>query len=302
VIDLKSLIKAGVHFGHQKSRRNPKMDPFVWGQRNNVLLFDVSKVAQALDQASRFIEEIASQGKTILWVCTKKAGREIIDSAAVSLNQPRVTHRWIGGTLTNFPQVKKSVTKMLHLEDVLKKNDSSSLYTKKDYVSLDKMYQRLNKLVGGFKGLVWPIGALVVIDVLKERTAIREAARMGIPVVALVDTNSDPSFIDYVIPGNDDAPRAIKVIVDELAQAASRGIQVAAEKKINIRAQQVQEQLEKDSTLAVLEKEVDEEGNQLPKRPTVAGRRNEGAANRSSAPRRPQQQRTGFAPRRTKDE
>ncbi len=220
---LESLIKSGIHWGHQKSRRNPKMDPYIWGSKNNVSLIDVSKTAHQLEKAAQFLESIAAEGKPILWVGTKKPAQSIILSAATNLNMPYVTHRWIGGTLSNYSQVTKSRTKLLHYEDVLARSEKFPFYTKKELNVIQKAVERLKKNVGGIRSLTWPIGAIVLVDIIKEHSALKEAARMGVPVVALVDTNADPSLVNYVIPGNDDAPRAIKLVIDFLAQAAAQG-------------------------------------------------------------------------------
>lgn len=226
-VDFKELVKAGVHFGHQTSRWCPKMAPYIWGYKNNVHLIDVSKTAYQLEQAAQFLEGIAAEGKTILWVGTKKPAQAIVQALAAKLGMPFVNHRWVGGTLSNRPQVRKSVTKLLHYEDVLAKSEQFPLYTKKEFNTITKAATRLEKNVGGIRNLHWPLGALVVVDVSKERSAIKEAAAVGVPVVALVDTNGDPSLVNYVIPGNDDAPRAIKVVLDFLGEAVEKGKETA---------------------------------------------------------------------------
>jgi len=228
MIDFRSLVKAGVHFGHQTSRWCPKMAPYIWGVKNDAHLIDVSKTAYCLDQASKFLEGVAAQGKTILWVGTKKAAQQAIHAVASKLDAPYVNHRWIGGTLSNFPQVKKSITKMLHLEDVIAKSDQYSYYTKKEFNTFSKQVNRLGKNVGGIRSIAWPVGAIVLVDIIKEQSALKEAVVMGIPVVAMVDTNADPSLVDYVIPANDDAPRSINLIIDTLAQAVEKGKKKAA--------------------------------------------------------------------------
>ncbi len=230
MMDFRKLVEAGVHFGHKKSRWHPKMAPYIWGFRNNIHLIDVSKTARQLEQAAQFLESVAAEGKTILWVGTKKAAQKAIAETAGRLGYPYVTHRWIGGTLTNHSQVKKSITKLLHLEDVLKKSDQSH-YTKKELVTLQKNADRLNKNVGNIRDFTWPLGAVVLVDVKKEQTTLREATSIAVPVVGLVDTNSDPTFIDYVIPSNDDAPKAISLIINYLADAIERGQQKAAQKQ-----------------------------------------------------------------------
>src|SRR5579863_7707415 len=221
------LIKAGVHFGHQKSRWCPKMEQYIWGYKNKVHLIDVSKTAFQLDKAEKLLESIAAEGKTILWVGTKKAASTPIKDAATKLNMPYVNHRWLGGTLLNFSQVKKSLTRLLHYEDVLAKSESNPFYTKKELNLYRKTADKLEKTVGGIRKLALPIGAIVVVDVTKEQSAVKEAVLMGIPVVGIVDTNADPSLIDYVIPANDDSPQSINLILGYLADAVARGKETA---------------------------------------------------------------------------
>lgn len=223
MIDFRELVKAGVHFGHQTSRWCPKMAPFIWGHRNNVHLIDVSKTAHHMEKAAAFLENVAQKGRPIMWVGTKKSAQEVIKTAAQRVEMPYVSWRWVGGTLSNYGQVKKSVTKMLHLEDVVQKSEKYPHYTKKELNLFQKQLGRLAKNVGGIRTLTWPVGALVLVDVNKEQAALKEALAMGVPVVAMVDTNADPSLVDYAIPANDDAPRSIKLIIDYLAEAAYRG-------------------------------------------------------------------------------
>ena len=221
-IDLKALIKAGVHFGHQASRWSPKMDPYIWGHRRGVHLIDVSKTAHQLEKAAKFLTDVAKSGKSILWVGTKKPAQEIISKVAKALDMPYVNHRWIGGTLTNFTQVKKSVTNLLHFDDVIAKA-AQFAYTKKELNTISKQADRLRKNVGGIVNLKLPVGAVVLIDVRKEQSALKEAVVSGVPIVGLVDTNSDPSLVDYVIPANDDSPKSISLIIDYLEQAVAKG-------------------------------------------------------------------------------
>lgn len=231
MIDLKNLISSGVHFGHITSRLHPRMRPYMWGVKNNVDLIDVSKTAALLEKAAAFLQEVAAQEKQILWIGTKKPAQEIIRAQAEQLNQPFVSHRWIGGTLTNFGQVKKSSAKLGHFEDIIAKSESSPHYTKKELNVYGKIIDRLKKNIGGIKKLTWPVGAIVIVDAKKEISALREAAATGIPVVALVDSNSDPLLVTHVIPGNDDAPKAIKCIVDYLGAAVAQGQKEALENK-----------------------------------------------------------------------
>lgn len=243
MIDLKKLAQAGVQFGHLTSRWCPKMKPVIWGQKNGIHLIDLSKTAQELEKAAQFLESVAATGKPILWVGTKKAAQGAIRQTAESLQLPFVTHRWIGGILTNYPQVKKSVTKLLHYEDIIAKAEQSH-YTKKELSSYGKLIERLEKNVGGIRKLGWPLGALVVVDVKKEHVAVKEALYAGIPVVALVDTNSNPEGIQFPIPANDDAPRSIEVLISYLAEAVRRGKEVAAtHQQVEISAEVTVEQM-----------------------------------------------------------
>ena len=228
-IDLRLLIKNGVHFGHQTSRWCPKMEPYIWGYKNDIHLIDVSKTAHQLERASKFLESVAAEGRTILMVGTKKAAQESVRKMAKELNLPFVMHRWVGGTFSNFRQVRKAIANMLHFEDILAKSEQFP-YNKKEFNTLKKRVGRLNNIVGGIRNLSWPVGAVVVIDVKKEHVCVKEAATMGIPVVGIVDTNSDPEMINYVIPANDDAPRSINVLMDYMAEAIRRGQEIAATK------------------------------------------------------------------------
>lgn len=233
MIDFKELIDAGLHYGHITSRWCPKMAPYIWGSKNNIHLIDVSKTARQLEKAAQFLEGVASEGKTILWVGTKKPAQGAIAAIAKRLSMPHVKHRWIGGLLSNYPQVKKSVTKLLHYEDIVERSDKFPHYTKKEINTFQKIVDRLEKNIGGIRNLAWPVGAVVIVDVRKERSALKEAAVMGVPVVALVDTNSDPTLVDYVIPGNDDISRAIEFVLNYLGDSVEAGQKAAvAEKQV----------------------------------------------------------------------
>lgn len=252
MIDFKKLVKAGVHFGHQASRWMPKMDPYIWGVRNKVHLIDVSKTAHQLEKAAQFLQEVAAEGKQILWVGTKKPARAIIKNIATKLDMPYVDYRWVGGTLSNFSQVKKSVTVLLHYEDVLEKSEKYPHYTKKELNAIRKKVDRLQSIVGGIKKLTWPIGAIVIVDVNKEQSALKEAVKMSVPVVAMVDTNSDPSLVDYVIPANDDAPRSIQVIAEYLEEAVEKGLKNKGVAKAKAAASAAS-QADKDATDIAIE-------------------------------------------------
>ena len=247
------LVKAGVHFGHQKSRWCPKMEPYIWGSKDKVHLINVALTASQLEKAEKFLESIAAEGKTVLWVGTKKAASKTIQEIGTRLNQPFINHRWLGGTLGNWAQVKKSLTRLLHYEDILAKADSNPFYTKKELSLYKKTADKLEKTVGGIRKLALPVGAIVVVDVAKEQSAIKEAVLMGVPVVAIVDTNSSPDGVDFVIPGNDDSPQAISLLANLLAEAVARGKDAAGKKTKDVGAAEGSKKAEatqKDSVVA----------------------------------------------------
>lgn len=233
MIDYRSLIKAGVHFGHLRLRWSPKMAPYVWGCRGGIHLIDVSKTAQLLQEAANFIQKTVAEGKSILWVGTKKSAQGTIEKVAKDLRMPYVTHRWVGGTLSNYSQVKKSATKLLHLRDIVSKSQEQGqrTKTKKEINVIGKTLERLERNVEGILNLRPQLGAIFIVDVQKEEAALREASQMNVPIIALVDTNGDPTLVDYVIPGNDDAPRSVNIIVEYVYEAAKRGLEDLNRKK-----------------------------------------------------------------------
>lgn len=229
-IDLKEMLKAGVHFGHRTSRWCPKMRPFIWGARNHVHLIDVSKTAFLLERAGKVLKDLASQGGVFLLVGTKKPAQDIIKRMATELGMPYLINRWVGGTLTNFEQVKKAILRYLHLCDVIKR--PTTHLKKKEVVTIQKEIDRLEKNIGGIVDLTFPPAALIVVDAQKEASAIKEATNIGIPIFALVDTNTNPEGINFVIPSNDDSPRAIRYIMDYLQVQIQEGKALAAENKV----------------------------------------------------------------------
>lgn len=282
MLSLKELIGAGVHFGHRTSRWHPQMAPYVWGAKNKIHLIDVAKTAFLLERACRFLKTVAATNKPVLLVGTKKSAQDIITKHALEKNVPYVAHRWIGGTLSNFDQVKKAVTRLLHLRDVC--NGSVDRYTKKELSMLQKERERLEKNVGGITALKSLPAALVVVDARKERAAIREANAMNIPVVCLVDTNSDPAGVNYIIPANDDSPKSIALVFAELATAIAAGL---AERPSSATAPEAAPQLDAAGMpvtfIAVDEEGEDEAGKRARRR---AGGRREGDAVEAEAPRR----------------
>lgn len=249
-IDFKKLIEAGVPFGHPTSSWNPKMAPYIWGRKNKVYLVNVLETARLMEKAAAFLTSVAAENKSILWVGTKKAARTIISETAKEIGCPYVSHRWIGGSLTNYIQIRKPIVKLLHFKDILAKTDHAH-YTKKELSRLQKESDRLVNNFGGLINFKWPLGAIVIVDVRKEQAALREAAALGIPVVALVDTNSDPELVHYVIPGNDDGRDSIKIIVNYLAEAVKKGKELLKEKGIQEAQAAPQELLEEFTPEAI---------------------------------------------------
>ena len=229
MINFKDLLKAGVHFGHKASFGNPKMFPYIWGSKNKIHLIDISKTAFLLEHTGKKLKEIVANGGQILWVGTKKPAQNIIKKIAEDLKMPYVVNRWIGGTLSNHGQIKKAITKYLHLKDIAKKTDT--YYTKKERVMLQKEAERLEKNIGGIVNLDFPPAAIIIVDAKKEHSTVKESHMSGIPVIALVDTNTDPSMIDYIIPGNDDSPKSIEFIIEHLHEFAAEGKKLAKAKK-----------------------------------------------------------------------
>ncbi len=242
MIDYKKLVEAGVHFGHKTSRWHPKMRPYIWGVKSNTHLIDISKTAFLLERAAKFVKEAAKTGKCILFVGTKKSASPLVQATAEKHGMPYVSHRWIGGTLSNFEQVKKAVTRLLHLREVIEK--STDRYTKKEISMIQKEIGRLERNVGGLLDLTFPPAAVIVVDAKKERSAVREALMSGIPVISLVDTNTDPTGISYIIPTNDDSPRAIELVLNYLADHITQGIEAKdAEDKAKKAAEKVAKEL-----------------------------------------------------------
>ncbi len=229
MLDLREMLKAGIHFGHKTARWCPKMRPFIWGAKNKVHLIDVSKTAILLEKAGKYLKEVVANGGVLLWVGTKKPAQAHIQKIATTLQMPFVINRWVGGTLSNYDQVKKAITRLLHLRDVVKKGGSH--YKKKEIVMLNKEIARLEKNVGGILDLEYPPAAVIVVDAKKEHAAVKEASGLGIPVIALVDTNTDPEGVSIIIPANDDSPRSIGFILEHLAIQAQEGKKLYTEKK-----------------------------------------------------------------------
>ncbi len=225
VISMKQLLEAGVHFGHQTRRWNPKMAPYIFTERNGIYIIDLQKTVKLVDVAYDFIREVAADGKDVLFVGTKKQAQEAIQEEAIRANMHFVNNRWLGGMLTNFGTIKKRIGRMEEIR-VMQEDGTFDVLPKKEVSALMNELEKLEKNLGGIQNLdVNNIGAVFIVDPRKERIAIAEAKALNIPIVAIVDTNCDPDEIDYIIPGNDDAIRAVKLITASLGDAILEGRQ-----------------------------------------------------------------------------
>jgi small subunit ribosomal protein S2 len=229
---MKELLEAGVHFGHQTKRWNPKMKKYIFGKRNGIYIIDLQKTLKLFKEASAFITELSSAGKRILFVGTKRQAQDAILEEANRCGMFYVNNRWLGGTLTNFTTVRKSIERLKELEATL--NDTEKELSKKERAALDRERDKLQKNLIGIREMDGLPDALFVIDPKKEYIAVQEAKKLGIPVVAIVDTNCDPEDINHVIPGNDDAIRAIRLFTQKIADSVLEGYNIAEEKYIGV--------------------------------------------------------------------
>ena len=224
VVSMKQLLEAGVHFGHQTRRWNPKMAPYIFTERNGIYIIDLQKTVAKLEEAYMFIRELSENGEEILFVGTKKQAADSVKEEAIRAEAHYVNARWLGGMMTNFRTIKQRVKRLEQLHK-MEEDGTFDLLPKKEVIKLNLEIEKLEKFMGGIKNMNKLPGALFVVDPRKERIAVLEAKKLGIPVVAIVDTNCDPDDIDYVIPGNDDAIRAVKLIAGALADAIIEGRQ-----------------------------------------------------------------------------
>ena len=224
VVAMKQLLEAGVHFGHQTRRWDPKMAEYIFQARNGIHIIDLQKTSKKLDEAYAFVKEQAEEGKTILFVGTKKQAQECVKEAAEKCGMYYINQRWLGGTLTNFGTIRKRIERLKELE-TMQEDGTFDVLPKKEVIILKKEMNKLEKNLGGIKEMDKIPQMLFIVDPKKERIAILEAKKLGIPVVGLVDTNCNPEEVDYAIPGNDDAIRAVKLITDVMANAVIEGRQ-----------------------------------------------------------------------------
>ena len=221
--NFQELLDAGVHFGHLKRKWNPNMQPYIFMEKNGIHIIDLHKTVVKIDEAASAIKQIAKSGRKILFVATKKQAKDIVAEYVESVKMPYVTERWPGGMLTNFPTIRKAVKKMISIDRLIKDTSWDNL-SKREKLQITRQRAKLQKILGSIADLSRLPAALFIVDVLKERIAVREAQRLGIPIIAIVDTNSNPDGIDFVIPGNDDASQSIKLITKVMTDAIREGL------------------------------------------------------------------------------
>ena len=235
VISMKQLLEAGVHFGHQTRRWNPKMDRYIFTERNGIYIIDLQKTVRKVDEAFNFVRDLAADGGTMLFVGTKKQAQDSVAEEAERCGMYYINQRWLGGTLTNFETIRKRINRLKEIEK-MEEDGTFDVLPKKEVVLIKKEWDRLEKFLGGIKEMTRLPDALFIIDPRKERIAVAEAHKLNIPIVGIVDTNCDPDEIDYVIPGNDDAIRAVRLLTAKMADAiieANQGEEDAGEESQN---------------------------------------------------------------------
>ena len=245
VVAMKQLLEAGVHFGHQTRRWDPKMAEYIFQARNGIHIIDLQKTSKKLDEAYSFLKEQAEEGKTVLFVGTKKQAQECVKEAAQKCGMYYIDQRWLGGMLTNFETIRKRVQRLRDLE-TMQEDGTFNILPKKEVILLKKEMEKLERNLGGIKDMEKLPGVIFLVDPKKERIAILEAKKLGIPVVGLVDTNCNPEEVDYPIPGNDDAIRAVKLIADVIANAVIEGRQGESFEIESQEEQDVQQEVQED--------------------------------------------------------
>jgi small subunit ribosomal protein S2 len=222
-VDIKQLLEAGAHFGHKTSRWHPKMAQYIHSKRDGSHIIDLTYTVSKMEQALDFIAETVAAGKQVLLVSTKRQAQDIVKELAESVGQPYVTERWLGGMLTNYPTISGRIKHLKDLEEKMASGELANKYSKLEVQRFQEEIDEMNRIYGGIKNMASRVGAVFVIDVVNDVNAIREAKKLGLPIVAIVDTNADPSQVDYPIPANDDAIKSIKLIVDYVKQAIEEG-------------------------------------------------------------------------------
>ena len=234
-VNFDQLLEAGVHFGHLKRKWNPAMAPYIFIERNGIHIIDLYKTVAKVDEAAEVMKNLAKQGKKVLFVATKKQAKQVVADKASSVGMPYVIERWPGGMLTNFPTIRKAIKKMATIDKMTKDGTFDNL-SKREKLQITRQRAKLEKTLGSIVDLTRLPSALFVVDVMKEHIAVREANRLGIPVFGMVDTNSDPNNIDYVIPANDDATKSVEVILGAICEAMNEGLQERKAEKIDTEA------------------------------------------------------------------
>jgi small subunit ribosomal protein S2 len=223
-VTFEQLLEAGVHFGHLKRKWNPAMSPYIFMEKNGIHIIDLHKTIAKLDEACNAVKQIAKSGRKILFVATKKQAKEIVAEKVKNVSMPYVTERWPGGMLTNFPTIRKAVKKMTSIDQMLNDGTFDNL-SKRERLQINRKRQKLEKNLGSIADLTRLPAALFIVDISKEHIAVREARRLGIPIIAMVDTNSDPNLVDFPIPANDDASNSIAIIVDTIISSIKEGLE-----------------------------------------------------------------------------
>ena len=234
-VNFDQLLDAGVHFGHLKRKWNPAMAPYIFMERNGIHIIDLYKTVAKVDEAAEIMKNLAKQGKKVLFVATKKQAKQVVADKASSIGMPYVIERWPGGMLTNFPTIRKAVKKMTTIDKMTNDGTFDNL-SKREKLQITRQRAKLEKTLGSIMDLTRLPSALFVVDVMKEHIAVREANRLGIPVIGMVDTNSDPNNIDYVIPANDDATKSVEVILGAICEAMNEGLQERKAEKVDAEA------------------------------------------------------------------
>ena len=235
ITNFDQLLEAGVHFGHLKRKWNPAMAPYIFMERNGIHIIDLYKTVAKVDEAAAALKQFAKSGKKVLFVATKKQAKQVVADKAAAVNMPYVIERWPGGMLTNFPTIRKAVKKMTTIDKMTKDGTFDNL-SKREKLQVTRQRAKLEKTLGSIADLTRLPSALFVVDVMKEHIAVREANRLGIPVFAMVDTNSDPSNVDFVIPANDDATKSIEVILGAVCGAIAEGLEERKAEKVDVEA------------------------------------------------------------------
>ena len=249
-VNFDQLLEAGVHFGHLKRKWNPAMAPYIFMERNGIHIIDLHKTVAKVDEAAEVMKNLAKQGKKVLFVATKKQAKQVVADKAASVGMPYVIERWPGGMLTNFPTIRKAIKKMATIDKMTKDGTFDNL-SKREKLQITRQRAKLEKTLGSIVDLTRLPSALFVVDVMKEHIAVREANRLGIPVFGMVDTNSNPNNIDYVIPANDDATKSVEVILGAICEAMNEGLQERKAEKIDAEAAEAAPKRERKAKAAV---------------------------------------------------